>query len=170
MARVIEDFLNSSILNDFSCIHNCYLIRNTCYHTKVVSDKDCCEMVLVLQRFQQINNLCLDGYIQGSRWLITDQNIRSAGKGNRNNDTLTHSSRILEWVFIKTSICVWNPNLIHVVNGQFFRFFSCFSLVFYNNFCNLTTNCFNWVQTSHWILEDSRNLSTTNLFPILVRR
>ena len=134
-----------------------------------MGDENSCKMVLILQRFQQINDLCLDSHVQGRCWLITDQNIRTTGKGNSNNDTLTHTSRILEGIFIKTSFRFWNSNLIHVIYRQFFCFLGCFTLVFHNNFCDLTTNCFNWVQTRHRILENGSNFSTTNLFPILVR-
>ena len=55
-----------------------------------MGDKDNGEVVLILQGFKQINDLRLNGYIKGRRWLVTDQNIWATCKGNRDNDTLTH--------------------------------------------------------------------------------
>ena len=112
--------------------------------------------------------MSLNGHIKGSCWLVTDKDIRTTSQGNGNNDTLTHPTRVLERIFVETFFSIRNTNLVHVVNGHFFSFFSRFSLVFDNDFNNLATDSLNWVKTGHRILEDSRNLSPTNRCPILV--
>src|SRR5574344_3137138 len=40
MAWVEEDFVCSSLLNNFSCIHNVDVVSNFCDNTKVVCDED----------------------------------------------------------------------------------------------------------------------------------
>ena len=46
-----------------------------------MGDKDNGKVVLILQGFKQINDLRLNGNVKGRCWLVTDQDIRSTGKG-----------------------------------------------------------------------------------------
>ena len=48
-------------------------------HAKVVCDEQVGQSKLVLQVFQKIDDLGLDGYIQGRNWLIADNELGVSG-------------------------------------------------------------------------------------------
>ena len=162
MFWLVEDFFNCTVFYNFTGIHDRNLICNTSHNTKVMRNKDSCEMIFLLQGFEQVNDLRLNRYIKGRCRLITDKNIRAASQGNSNNNPLTHTTWVLERIFFETFFRIWNPYLTHVVNGHFFSFFGWFSLVLDNDFCNLASN------SIHRILENSRNFCTANWLPILI--
>ena len=59
------------------------------YHGKVVSDEEVAEPLgPVLQFFQQVDNLGLNGNIQGGDGLVADNEVGVSGHGARHADTL----------------------------------------------------------------------------------
>ena len=168
MTRLIENFLNSCVFNDFASIHDSNLVRDTCYDAKVMGNENDRETILLFEWFQEVNDLSLNGHIKGSCWFVTDKDIRTTSQGNGNNDTLTHPTRVLERIFIETFFSIWNTNLVHVINCHFFSFLGCFPLVLNNNFNNLTSDSLNWVKTGHRILKNHSNIISTNFNPIFL--
>ena len=88
MARVVEQLFYVRKLDDLSCVQNGNTVCDIRYDTKVVGNKHDGVVVLFLKILDQLQDLCLNRNVQRSCRLIADQNLRTAGKCNRNNDML----------------------------------------------------------------------------------
>jgi hypothetical protein len=71
LGRAIE-VLFLSQLNDAAQIHHGYTVADMFYYGKIVSDKKVCEMKLLLQILQEIQDLGLDGDVQGRDGFISN--------------------------------------------------------------------------------------------------
>ena len=74
---------------------------------------------LLLQAAQQVQDLCLDRYVQGTDWLITDDKLRIQRKCLGYSDTLPLSSRKL--VRISSKDTSWQPYHIEQVQDILFH-------------------------------------------------
>ena len=167
MARIVEQLFYVRKLDDLSCVQNGNTVCDIRYDTKVVGNKHDGVVVLFLKILDQLQDLCLNRNVQRSCRLIADEDLRTAGKCNRNNDTLSHTAGILERIIIETLLCVRNTNLFH----QLKRLCSCFHLadilMLHDNRRNLFSDCDDRVQGSHRILEYGCNFLTADLAPVI---
>ena len=92
MGRTIENIVCGSVLNDLSGVHNGNLVTHAGYHAQVVGDHDNRHSQLLLQLHHQLQNLSLDGYVEGRRRLVGNQKLRLAGQGDGNHNTLAHTA------------------------------------------------------------------------------
>ena len=88
MARIVEQLFYVRKLDDLSCVQNGNTVCDIRYDTKVVGNKHDSVVVLILKILDQLQDLCLNRNVQRSCRLIADEDLRTAGKCNRNNDTL----------------------------------------------------------------------------------
>ena len=95
MARVVEQLFYIRKLDDLSCVQNGNTVSDIRYDTKVVGNKHDGIVILFLKVLDQLQDLRLNRNIQRSCRLIADEDLRTAGKCNRNNDTLSHTAGIL---------------------------------------------------------------------------
>ena len=167
MARVVEQLFYIRKLDDLSCVQNGNTVSDIRYDTKVVGNKHDGIVILFLKVLDQLQDLRLNRNIQRSCRLIADEDLRTAGKCNRNNDTLSHTAGILERIIIETLLCVRNTNLFH----QLKRLCPCFHLanilMLHDNRSDLFSDCDNRVQGSHRILEYGCNFLAADLAPVI---
>ena len=167
MARIVEQLFYVCKLDDLSCVQNGNTVCDIRYDTKVVGNKHDGVVVLFLKILDQLQDLCLNRNVQRSCRLIADQNLRTAGKCNRNNDTLSHTAGILERIIIETLLCVRNTNLFH----QLKRLCPCFHfadmLMLHDNRRNLFSDCDDRVKGRHRILEYGCNFLAADLAPVI---
>src|SRR5215212_3156396 len=76
---VTEDLADRSILHYLSEIHDGYRVSDLRNHTQVVSDEHNRHAQAFLQPPHELKDLGLDGYVQGSRGFIGDQQCWVAG-------------------------------------------------------------------------------------------
>ena len=70
MKRVSKELIPWSCLDHGSQIHDPNPIAEMFHHTKVMGDKQIRKPSFLLKPFEQINDLCLNGYIQcGDRFI-----------------------------------------------------------------------------------------------------
>ncbi len=67
-------------LHNLSHVHHCNTVADMFYDTKIVGDKQVGETELVPQIHQQVQNLRLDGDIEGGDGLIGDNQLRDEGR------------------------------------------------------------------------------------------
>ena len=84
-------------------------VGETGYGAKVVGDKDDRQMVVSSQVVQQIQDACLNGYVQSGGRLIGDQDARAAGQAYGNRDPLAHAAAELVWIRVEGT--AWIRNL-----------------------------------------------------------
>jgi len=69
---------------------------------QIVGDKQDRHAELLLQSPQQVEDLCLDGDVEGGRRFVGDQQRRGAGKRHRHHDPLAHAARHLVRIVVES--------------------------------------------------------------------
>ena len=120
-----KDLLRLSDLHDFSKIHDCDPITDIIDRTEPVSDKKQCQMQLLLQALQQIQDLRLNRHVQSGYRLITDDKFRIQGKSLCDPDPLTLSAGKL--MRIPSQHVLWQSDHIKqpfqiLLNGRLCRY------------------------------------------------
>ena len=109
----------------------------------------------MLQIFQHINHLCLNGNVQGSNRLITHNKFRIYAQSSSNSDSLTLTAGKFIWKF--QHIIRLHANLVE----QIFNSFLSLSCTHPNLCKRLTQNFFHipeWIQRRIWVLKDNLHL------------
>ena len=92
MQRFAEDLLLGTELHHSAQIHDEDLIGNELNDTQIVRNEQICQAHILLQLFQQIDDLRLDGNVQGRNRLIANHQLRIDGKGAGDTDALALSA------------------------------------------------------------------------------
>src|SRR4030042_903971 len=71
-------------------VHHRHAVADMPHYRKVMRDEEIAESLdSVLQFFQQVDNLCLNRYVQGGNGFIANNKGGIAGEGARHTDTLS---------------------------------------------------------------------------------
>src|SRR5690242_7036043 len=92
MLRIAEDFSCCSRFHNFAFLHNDNPITHTCYYTKVMGNEHDGSSKLLLHIFHNVQDLCLNRYVECSCRLIRNQKGWTACQGNSDHCTLTHTT------------------------------------------------------------------------------
>src|SRR5690554_575619 len=84
--------------DDLAQIHHGNTIRNMAHHAQVVSNKQISQSKLLLQFFQQVDDLSLDGNIQRRNGLIADDKFGPQSQGAGNSNALALATRKFVWI------------------------------------------------------------------------
>ena len=87
--RILEDVLGSAVFHQVAQIHNAHGVGDMLHHGQIVGDEQIGELILLLQLLQQIDDLRLDGHVQGGHGLIADDELRLQSQGPGDTDALT---------------------------------------------------------------------------------
>ena len=101
-----------------------------------------------------MKDLCLDRYIQCGCRFIRNQQFRTAGKGDCNNNSLLHSTGKLMRIFNRTFSR--NSNKLQHIFRFLPGFFTIHLFMTKQTLCNLLSHGKYRVQRSHRILENHR--------------
>ena len=88
MQGVVVNFLCVRQLYHFTKIHNGDSVGNVTDHQKIVGDEQVGQAHLVLEFIKHIDDLGLDGYVQGGHRLVADHKLRVHGHSPGNADAL----------------------------------------------------------------------------------
>ena len=167
MAGILKNILQISMLYNSSCIHNADFIANLSHNSQVMGNHQHGGIVLLLQFLHQIQHLRLNGYIQSRRRLISNQKIRIAYKCHSNYYTLLHAAGKLMRILCRTL----SRNANHFQHGlcliQSLLFINLL-IVKLNFLCDLIAYGHNRIQRGHWILENHRNMISTDGFHLML--
>jgi len=87
------DFVAVSQFHDFAQIHHSHAVADVANHAEIVGNEDIGEAELVLEFFQQVDDLGLNGDIQRGDGLIADDQVGIDGQGTGNADALALTAR-----------------------------------------------------------------------------
>ena len=79
-------------LHDSARVHHLYAVAQAGNDRQIVRDEDDGHSKLALRPSDQLQNLCLHGYIERRRRFIGDQQIRTRDKRHRNHHPLAHAT------------------------------------------------------------------------------
>ena len=137
MSGIVEQFLYRGQLDDLTGIKNSHAVCDIRNHTQVMGNKYNRVMVFLLKVLDELQDLCLDRNVQSGSRLVTDQDLRLAGKSDCDNDTLSHTAGILEGIIIKTGFRIGNSHLFHHFQGFGSRLHLGTALMLHDNGSNL---------------------------------
>ena len=97
--RPAEQWADRRFLGLAPGIHDDDTLRHFGNHTQIMGDQHDRGVDLLLQLTHQIEDLCLDRYVESGRRLVGDQQLWIAGKRHRDHHPLPHAARKLMRVF-----------------------------------------------------------------------
>ena len=89
MARILIQLPAVCHFRHHSQIHDAHPVRNMADHGQVMGDKKIGQTQLFLQLAKQVDDLGLDGHVQGRDRLVTDDKLRLHSQSPGNSDPLT---------------------------------------------------------------------------------
>src|SRR5581483_6301321 len=93
MLRVLEQPLSFGDLGELSQIHHGDSIAQVANHGKVMRDEEIRQMELVLEIFEEIEDLGLNRYVERADRLVGDDQFRIEGQRASDADALTLAAR-----------------------------------------------------------------------------
>ena len=114
---IIEESPGGGLFHDVSGVHHRHLVGHFGNDAQVVGDDDNGHMELFLQVLQKLQDLGLDGHIQGRSGLVGNQQLRISGQGHGDHDPLAHTAGKLMGVFVHPLPCLGNANQLQQLNG-----------------------------------------------------
>ena len=86
--RVLVEGVDIGLLHNLAEVHDRHPVADVAHHAQVVGDEQVGETELVLQLLEQVDDLRLDGDVEGGDRLVADYELRLDGEGSRDDDTL----------------------------------------------------------------------------------
>ena len=125
---------------------------------------------LLLYSADQLYNLRLNGYIQRSCRLITDQQGRVTGECNRNDNSLSHTAGQLMRIILHSLLCIFNTYLFEKLHGFCPGFFLRSLEMPDHTFHDLFTNRHSRIKTCHRVLKYHGNSLAIDMsaYPFLI--
>ncbi len=90
MLRVLEERQHIGSLHDFACVHDHHVTSELRHDPQIVRDQEDGHAHVGLQGSQQVENLGLNGHIEGGGRLIRDEQVGAAGEGHGDHHPLLH--------------------------------------------------------------------------------
>ena len=89
------------LLDDLPGVHDGHLVRPPGHDAEVVGDQDHRHVALALLAGQQVEDLGLDGHVEGGGGLVGEQELGPAGQRHGDHDPLAHAARQLVGVLVQ---------------------------------------------------------------------
>ena len=118
----------------------------------------------------QLQDLCLDGYVQGCGRLICNKKSWLAGYCHGDHHSLAHTARKLMRIFLHPLLRSSDPNSFQNVHSSCPGFFFTAVLVEHNWFHQLGSNSQSRIQGSHWILKNHGNIISADPAHLFLRK
>ncbi len=93
MLRSSKDFFSGSRLDDYPVLHDKDTLGQQSHDGEVVGDEEDGHTQLPLQRTEKLEDLRLNGHIEGGRGLVGDEKIGLVGQGHGDHHALALASR-----------------------------------------------------------------------------
>ena len=163
MHRILENIQYFSFFHNISGIHNNHVICHLCNDAQVMRDQHDGHIHFLFQLAHLIQNLCLNRYIQRSRRLICDQQLRITYQSHCNHDTLTHTTGKLVRIAFHDFFRSRNTNQFYHFQSFCSCFFFCCICMEKNTFHDLMSDFEYRIQRSHRLLEDHCNIFSVDM-------
>ena len=97
-------------LDDVARVHDGHPIGDLGHHPEIVGDEEERHAPLALQRLQQLQDLRLEGDVQGRAGFIGDEEAGPGRDGDGDHDALLHPPRELVGIFVIAPLAVRDPH------------------------------------------------------------
>ncbi|MNE28540.1 hypothetical protein D3C80_1219850 [compost metagenome] len=163
-----EEFLGFVGFDHFAVTHDINPVRKAANNPEIMRDEDHRHAEPLLQICQQVEYLRLNGNVERSRRLVSDQNIRLVGERHGNHHTLALSARKLIRIAVDAALRFRNANQFEQFKNTRARFLFAHATMISQRFGQLIANAIKRVERGHRLLKDHRDLCTAYLIECLI--
>ena len=146
--------LGGNPLHNLAAVHNHHIIRHLVDHAQVMGDEHDGRTVFLLQGVHQVQNLGLNGHVQGGGGLIGNQQLGLAGQGHGDHDTLAHTAGQLVGILTGHGLGVGDLDGLQHLDALLCGFLLAQSLMDDEGLGKLLLYAEHRVQAGHGLLED----------------
>ena len=122
----------------------------------------------IAQALDQFNDLRLDGHIQRSGRLVSDQDLRIAGERHGNHHTLAHAARKLVRIILEAVLGLGDAHHPEQLSRAFARLLFVHPHMKRKRLFKLATDGEHRIQRGHWVLKDHADLGTADMPDLIV--
>ena len=116
---MVKQLMGIALLNDMAPVHHDDTVGNLADNAEVVSDEDDGDIVLGLQRLEQVKNGALHGDIESRGRLVSDEDVGVVNEGHGNHYSLFLSSADFVWVAVKDFLGPGEKYLLEKLDNAF---------------------------------------------------
>ncbi len=153
---------NGASFDDVSGIHHIDLPGKVGDYTQIMGDPHDSHPKLLLEASDQIYNLCLDGDVQRSSRFVGNEEFRVAGEAHCDHRPLPHTAGELVRIVIQSVTCIRDAHQGQEFGCSLAGLPFANHLVQHQSFHDLKANGVGRVEGGHGILEDHRQLGTSD--------
>ena len=157
MLGVVEDLVSSALLADGAGVHDDDLVTHLGNNAQVVGDHNDGHAQLSLEGLHQLQDLGLDGHVQSGGGLVGDQNVRLAGQGHGDHDSLAHTAGKLEGILVHPLLRLVDVDQAEHLNGPLTGLLLVPVGMQQDGLHQLVADGIGGVQRGHGVLEDDRH-------------
>ena len=155
---VLEQLVVGGDLHDLSQIHDSDAIRDVANHRQVVGDEQVGQIELRLKVLEQVDDLGLNGYVQGGDGLVGDDKLRLCRQRSGDADALPLPSAELMGIAV-SHIGIQTHRLQQVLHPLLVLLAPTCQLVDRNRLPHDAACRHAWIQRGVWILKDGLGLT-----------
>ncbi len=157
-------------LDDPSCIHHHDVVTVLGHHAEIMGDQDDGRFELVLQPVDEVQDLGLNGHVQGSRGLVGNQEVRVQRKGHGDHGPLAHSAAELMRILPGPLLRPGDPNQLKEIDGLLDTLFLGGAPVGLEDLGDLIPNTVDGVEGRQGVLKDHADLGPPDVAHLLGRK
>ena len=110
LRRTLEERVDARALNRAASVHDHHVIRRTSNNAQVVGDEHDGGTSLLLRDLKDVQDLCLDGHVEGGGGLVGDDDVGVVRDSDGNHHALAHAARELVGIRVKAVLGVGDAN------------------------------------------------------------
>ena len=130
---------------------------------EVVGDQDHADVELALHTIDQLDDLRLDGHVEGRRRLVGDQHVRVVDERHRDHRALAHAARELMREVLRADRGVRDPDRAEQLDGAVPGLLLPHLLVGEDGLGDLVADAVHRMQAGKGILEDHRHVAAADM-------
>src|SRR5262249_39239926 len=147
-------------------IHHRHLVGHLGDHAQIVGDDDDRGVDFGLQLVDEVDDLGLDGHVEGGGRLVGDQQLGPAGQGHGDHHALAHAARELVWKIFDAQVSLGDAHTSQDLDGFGAGLGLAHAAVLLERLHELIADTQHGVERGHRVLENHGNFVATDLFQL----
>jgi len=154
MSRLTENMRRFSLLGDHPGIHHVYTIGDLRNDSEIMGNVEKRHVPAFLQFSKQVENLCLDRYVQSRRRFIGNDQVRIAREGHGDHHALSLTPTELMGIVIQPLLGRWDAYIPEKLDAPLPQFILTNTLMNQNGLSNLVTDREHRIERGHGFLKN----------------
>ncbi|GFJ80642.1 hypothetical protein Phou_048220 [Phytohabitans houttuyneae] len=168
--RPPQHVLDAAVLDGPSAVHDEHLVGHLADHAQVVGDQHDRRVELLLEIFEQVQDLRLHGHVERGRRLVGDEQVGVVDEGHRDHRPLPHAAGELVRVLPRAPRRLRDAHPVEHLDGALARLAAAGARVVDPvRFGDLPAHRVVRVQGREGVLEDHRHVAATQAAYLLIR-